>query len=134
MGGIADAIGKDVAIPAEIVKGLDTSAKMIIRNVDREIGEGTALLQDTERGVIKVADNLRADAGYTIRDTKDQLLVTIDSAVDNLALVVDRQTTNLFDTVQVGVLLGLSVGAIFLVLYGDDVFKNGVKIGTVSLI
>lgn len=124
MGAFFDAVTADVRLPATIVEDVDTSTKQVISNVDRELGDFTALLQDTERGLIKAVDNIRGDGLYTVRDVKDQVLITIDSAVDNFALVIDRQLTNVFDSIQLGILLSLGTATIFLILYGDELFKK----------
>lgn len=129
-----DAIEADVELPATIVQDVDENVKTVLGNVDKQATQVESVVQDFGRNALKGLDNARGDVLYTFRDTKDQALVFADSALDNFALVIDRQTSNFMDLMQMGVLLGLGTVTVFLVLYGDKVFANGIRVGRLNLI
>lgn len=91
------------------------------------------LLQDTQRGGYKLLDNTGKNVLYTIRDTKSEFLHAADSALDHAADVVDRIQQNVTDTIQIGSILVIGFGAFFIILYGDQLFSHGVRLGRINL-
>lgn len=134
MGALWTAISADASIPADTVANIQADTQQVITDVDKQLTQLEAVSQDMGRGVLKLADNARGDVLFTARDFKDQTLVFADSALDNFALVIDRQASNFMDLMQMGVLLGLGTATVFLVLYGDKVFANGIAIGRLNLV
>ena len=134
MGSIIDALAADLKLPAAIEHDIDTSVKQVIGDTHKVIMGAEGLIQDTERTAGKVIDNGMSNLMYTFRDFKSAVLFTIDSAVDNGAQVADRAITNIIDLIQMGVLLGLGTVTVFVILYGDIVFKNGIRIGKLNLV
>lgn len=104
----------------------------------KEIGEiankGLDIVDKTTGNIITGLDNFRSDGLYTIRDTKHEGLTMLDSALDNLTITINKQGTNFFNTVQTGTVLSFMGFLYFLVMYGDKVFENGVKIGGLSFL
>lgn len=104
------------------------------RGVERQFENTLYVVQDIERGGIKTVDNARSDMFYTVRDTKSEFLTTVDSAIDNALEITDKHITNLFETIQISALAGFTITLIFLILYGDKVFQNGIKLGNINLL
>jgi len=100
---------------------------------ERSIQDAGAVVQDTTRGLITLGDNVTSDALYTVRDAKSEFLHTIDSGVDHLADVADRVQTNVFQTIQVGGVLIVGFGAFFIILHGEQMFQQGVRLGRINL-
>ncbi|NHZ84289.1 MAG: hypothetical protein GWP19_00220 [Planctomycetia bacterium] len=101
-----------------------------------QIGAGAynfgAVVQDTARGGMRLVDNSRSDLLYTVRDLKHEGFTMVDSAIDNGAQIIDRQVTNVINTVQGATLLGVGVSVIFLVLYGEKLFEHGIRLGKIN--
>jgi hypothetical protein len=122
---MADAFGNFLEDPF----GLVSFAKQAQGDIASGFNKAGILAQDVERNTLGTLDNTRADALYTIRDTKSEFLHTADSALDNLATVIHNIQNNVFDTLQYGTVFGFTGFLIFLVLFGDKVFNRPIKVG-----
>jgi len=120
---ITDFTKEALEAPIALIRETETDVTDIIKKgediVDTTIGRGTMLI-----------DRTRADTLYTFRDSKSEFLHTADSAIDNLAKVVDRTQTNFFDTIQFGTIVGVFGVGLFFWLFVDKIFDRPVKVGS----
>lgn len=102
--------------------------------VERRIDKAQDDLFHTGRNVMVLSNNLRGDVLYTVRDIKHEGLTFLDATIDNVALVIDRQASNLFETIQISALIGSGLLVFFIVLHGDKLLANGVRLGKLSFL
>lgn len=133
-------MGATISSLFELLFGLDPSQETSeIREDVKEIYKYTGdkiapIVQDTIRSGLTAGDNLRGDFLYTVRDVKHEGITFLDATLDNMALVVDRQATNLFNTIQMSTLVGLSGFTLFVILYGDKLFEHGIRFGKINFL
>ena len=98
------------------------------------VDKGVALGQDTIRNTSNLIDNTVQGSLYTVRDTKSEILHALDSAGDNIAVVVNNGIYNTIQTIQMISLISGGTMVIALVMYGDKIIDKGISIGNWNLI
>jgi hypothetical protein len=122
---------KDVVIKTESdIKDVVIKTESDIKDV---VDKGQFFVHDTQRQLVRLADNQASNVLFTVRDTKSEFLHAIDSGLDNMAIVIDRQTSNIINTVQMGMLISAGTIVFFTILYGDKIFAHGVRLGKINL-
>jgi ABC-type sulfate transport system substrate-binding protein len=115
-------------------QGIIESMEKVEEGVEKVLDKTEIVVKDTVRTAGTVVDNIRGDVLFTFRDSKHEVLTMLDSTLDNFTLVFDRQANNLFNTIQMSALLGTGMIVLVLILYGDKLFQNGIRLGRLNLL
>jgi len=117
----------------KLVSDINEQVSTLQENVSSGANKAGIVIHDTMRHGAGIVENARGDILYSIRDLKHEGLTFLDSTLDNLALVVDRGISNITDTLQLGTLISMGGFIVFLILYGDQMFSHGFRLGKINL-
>ena len=117
---------------------IDKTIEIIFRPItevkDELNKEIIPLVVDTERNIIKLADNIGLNAGYTVQDVKHELLTCFDSFFDNMFIVVDKSIINILDTIQFFGIISTSTLLLLIILNYKHIMKKGINIGSYNIL
>lgn len=117
----------------QISSQLAKTTSIVSQDIKSVVDRGINVLQDTEQNLFKTVDNLGGGAIQGVKFVAKNTIGLLDNQFDHLFELVDDVRVDVSNSITLFGIMGGAGILFFLIMYGEAIQKNGLKISGLSV-